>query len=166
MKEYISTIIYVSIFSIIIELILPNNKLKKYIGVLISLVIILILISPLIDVFNNEEIIKTISNTVQDIKLNVTGNVKSYDFSDYKDRIIFNSVKTKLEKEVLSGCQNEFKDKISVKDVKIGLNNNYEITEVDIYIEKVSDVFSAYEIISFIEAKYNIKDYLINILEE
>ena len=32
MKEYASTIIYICIFAIILELILPDNKLKKYVG--------------------------------------------------------------------------------------------------------------------------------------
>jgi len=35
MSEYISTIIYICVFCIILELILPENKLKKYIGVLV-----------------------------------------------------------------------------------------------------------------------------------
>ena len=41
MKEYISTILYVSIFSIILELILPDNKIKKYINSLIGLLIVI-----------------------------------------------------------------------------------------------------------------------------
>ena len=39
MTQYVSTIIYICVFSIILELILPNNKLKKYVSVLVSLVI-------------------------------------------------------------------------------------------------------------------------------
>ena len=167
MSNYISTIIYISIFCIILELILPHNKLKKYIGVLISLVVILTLVSPLIDFFDEEKIVNVLSKSIEDIKLNVgSTNNLSYDFEDYKERAVLSNVKEKLEAEILNTCKEKFENDFQVSRVDISLDENYEITGVTVYVKKVEEIFSAYRIINFLEEKYNIKDYLIEIVEE
>ena len=167
MSNYITTIIYICIFCIILELILPDNKFKKYIGVLISLVIILTLVSPLIDFLNEDKIVNVISNSIEDIKLNMTSsNNLSYDFSNYKDRIVLSSVKEKLENEIYTACKEKFLNDIDITKVEISLNDNYEINEVNIYAKRVNGIFSAYKIINFVEEKYNIKDFLIQVIEE
>ena len=167
MTNYITTIIYISIFCIILELILPDNKLKKYIGVLISLVIILTLVSPLIDFFNEDRIVEVISKSIDDIKLNVKSKDNlSYDFSDYKGRVVLSRVKEKLESEILNGCKQKFKADFEISKVDISLNADYEITSINIYVKKVNEINSAYRIINFLEEEYNIKDFLIQVIEE
>ena len=166
MKEYISTIIYICIFSIILELVLPDNKLKKYVGVLVSLVIILTLVTPVIDVLNEENVIQTISNTIETIQANTKIAATSYDFAALKDKTVLGSVKSSLEKELLDNCKEKFKAKVQISDVEINLDSNYEIASITLYSITKLDIVMVKEILSYLEDEYNIKDYLVEIVEE
>ena len=79
MKEYISTIIYVAIFSIILELILPNSKLKKYITSLIGLLVVITVSTPVINFLKNEDVILAISTAIDEITISKE-NFQEYDF--------------------------------------------------------------------------------------
>lgn len=163
MKEYISTIIYVCIFSIILELILPDNKLKKYVGVLISLIVILVLISPVVNFLKNEDIIATISSTVEDMNISLDNTI-SYNFEDYKDKVVLGNVKDKLEEEIENSCKEEFNN-VQIIDVKILLSTTYEIENLVIYTENIKEVETARNIITFIEEKYNINENITKVVQ-
>ena len=164
MSEYISTIIYICVFCIILELILPENKLKKYVKVLVSLVIILTLISPILNLFENEHVIATISNAIENIQSKV--DLKEYDFSNVQNRIILSSTKESIEQEILSKCKEKFGEKYSINKVKITLDNDFRISDIDIYVEHLEQVAFAGEIIDFIAGSYNIQADLINVIKE
>jgi len=164
MSEYISTIIYICVFCIILELILPENKLKKYIGVLVSLVIILTLVNPILNIFESKNVIATISNAIENIQSKV--ELKEYDFSGIQERIIFSSSKENIEKRIFTECKTNFKNKFEITGVKISLENDYAIKEIDIYVKTLPGVSSAGEIIDFVSYSYNINTELINVIKE
>ncbi len=164
MSNYISTIIYICVFCIILELILPENKLKKYIGVLVSLVIILTLVSPLVNLFESEQVIATISEAVDSIKSKI--EIKQYDFSNLKGRIIFSSTKENIEREIINSCTEKFSIKYEIRKVKINLTEDYIIQDIDIYVKKLPEVSMAGEIIDYVSKKYNISAELINVIRE
>ncbi len=164
MKEYISTIIYVCIFSVILELILPENKLKKYVGVLVSLVIIITLISPVIDVLKNEDVIATISSTIEDIQGKV--ETKKYDFNNLQNRLIFSSVKEKLEEEIYAKCKERFGLRYGIKKVKITLDEEYKLENINIYVGNLPEVSLASEIIDYLSSSYEIDAGVINVIRE
>lgn len=164
MSEYVSTIIYIAVFSIILQLILPNNKLKKYIGVLVSLVIILTLVSPVIDILKNEEVISVISNAVKTVQSNV--KIKQYNLVGFKDKIILSSTKENIEKEIHTSCVEKFGIKFSVTKVKINLSDDYTIEDIDIYVERLDSIADAGEIIDYIAKEYTIDASVINVIRE
>ena len=164
MGEYISTIIYICVFCIILELILPENKLKKYIGVLVSFVIILTLISPAMNLFESERVVATISNVVDSIKSKI--EVKEYNFSDLKNSIILSSTKENMQDEIAAKCKEKFGTKYSIRKVKITLTDNYLIEDIDIYVENLPEVRVAGEIIDYVAGTYNIQSDLINVIKE
>lgn len=53
LKEYAISIICVSILSVMLEIILPPKNYRKYISVIIGLVIMMVIISPLKNLFQN-----------------------------------------------------------------------------------------------------------------
>ena len=163
MSEYISTIIYICVFCIILELILPENKLKKYIGVLVSLVIILTLISPVLNLFESESVVVTISNAVDSIKSKM--EVKEYNFSNMKNKIILSSTKENIQKDILFKCKEKF-TKYNISKVKIRLTEDYLIEDVDIYVKNLPEVRVAGEIIDYVSGIYNIQSDLINVIKE
>jgi len=164
MSEYISTIIYICVFCIILELILPENKLKKYIGVLVSLVIILTLISPVLNLFENECVVATISNAIDNVKSKI--EVKEYNFSDVKNKIILLSTRDNMEKDILSKCEERFGTKYEISKVKMTLTDEYLIKAIDIYVKNLPEVRAAGEIIDYVCSTYTIQMDLINIIKE
>lgn len=164
MGEYISTVIYICVFCIILELILPENKLKKYISVLVSLVIILTLINPILNVIKNEDVVVTISQAIDGVKNKV--EVKEYDFSSTKNKIILSATRKNIEEEIKCKCKEKFGEKYVVSKVKISLTDKYLIQDVDIYVGRLPEVSMAGEIIDYVSEMYNIESGLINIIKE
>lgn len=166
MKEYISTIIYICIFSVILELILPDNKLKKYVNVLVAIVVILTLISPVLNFLENEDVIQTVSSAVASIKSEVNIEEIEYDFEDYKNKMIFNNVKSKLEEELYTSLKKEFKNLIQISGVEIELNDEYKIDKVIVTTGEFENLEVAKKIINFLKEEYNITDNIIEVAEE
>lgn len=164
MTEYISTIIYICIFAVILELILPNNKLRKYVGVLVTLIIILTLISPIISVLKNDEVVEVISSAISNVKSKV--KIKEYNFNGLQNRIIFSSVKEDIEREIYTACSESFDVKYGISKVKLELNDEYKIEHIDVYVKNLTQVANAGEIIDFIANQYEIDDSIINVIKE
>jgi len=163
MKEYISTIIYISIFSIILELILPNNKLKKYITGLIGLLVVIVISTPIINFLKNEDVILALSNAIDEINIS-SDEFKSYDFSKERDRIVSSSVKEMLEQEIKEACNNDLEE-YKISKVRINLDDEYKVEEINITASNITDVEDARKIINYITNTYNVKEQVINILK-
>lgn len=163
MKEYISTIIYISIFSIILELILPNNKMKKYIVSLIGLLIVIIVSMPVINFFKNEDVILALSTAIDEISFS-NETMHEYDFVKQRDRMVSSSVKDKLEEEILSSCNKDLKE-YSISKVRINLDDEYKVKEIDVFVKSINDVEDARKIINYITDTYNVKEQVINIIK-
>ena len=164
MQQYISTIVYICIFSVILQLILPDNKLKKYVGVLVSLIVILTLISPVIDVLNNDAVVETISSTLDNIQSNI--EIKERNTINLDSKIIFSSTKKKIENEIYTKCKEKFDSKFGIAKVKISLNAEYVVEYIDVYVNKLPEVAMAGEIIDYIATEYEIQADLINVIKE
>ena len=163
MKEYISTIIYIAIFSIILELILPNNKLKKYITSLIGLLVVLVISNPVINFLKNEDVVLAISTAIDELTIN-NEEIKAYDFSKERDRIINSSVKEKLEQEIKQACDKEL-SKYKINGVSINLDKEYKVEAINITASNVTDVEDARKIINYITDAYNVQEQVINIIK-
>lgn len=164
MAEYVSTIIYISIFCIILELILPENKLKKYVSVLASLIILLNLISPIVNLIKNNEVVYTISETINKLEENV--QVKQYDFNNLGNRLIFSSVRENLEEDIYTKCNNSINGKFKVSKVKINLTEEYMLKEINVYVQNLEEIAMAGEIIDYIADEYSVDSKIINIIKE
>lgn len=164
MQQYASTIIYICIFTIILELILPDNKLKNYVGVLVSLVIILTLLSPIVNLIKKDEVVAVISDAIESIQSKV--ETKEYDFSNLQNRLVFSSVKEEIENDIYLKCKEKFESKFGINKVKIILNEEYVVEDIDIYIDNLPEVAMAAEIIDYVAYKYSIEASVINIIKE
>lgn len=164
MKEYISTIIYICIFSVILELILPDNKLKKYVNVLASLIVIMTLISPVVNVLNNNDVVEVISSTLDNIQDKT--EVKEYNVSNIENRIIYSSVKEKLEEDIYTKCKQKWDKYFNIKKVEINLNKEYKLEEIQIYVCKISEVTSSAKLIDYISKEYEVNPRTIKVIKE
>lgn len=163
MKSYISTIIYICVFSIILELILPNSKLKKYIATLIGLLIIITLITPVFDFLKNNNITEVISNTLNKVADNNLEQKYKYDFSNLQNKMILNRTKESIEEDILKSCIQKFDKKI--KKVNIKLNDKYNIESIKVYVENIEEIYLANQIMEYITDKYNVQNEYIEVIK-
>ena len=97
MKEYVRTLIYISVFSIVLEIILPNTKLKKHISTMISILVVLVTISPVVKYIKQEDVLYTLSKAYSNIDITLENNKYISDIDVYsKEQIRLN---TKTPKE-------------------------------------------------------------------
>lgn len=162
MKDYIIGILYVAVFSLLIELILPNTKLKKYILTFVSLLLIINIIAPVVEILkakNVEDVLKDITDKIgKEADINIENS--SYDFSKYS---LTDSVKEKIEKSI--------KEKFGenrIQDVNILLDKEYKVEDVEIHIARGIEKMSNIEVSNFIQSlsdEYNIVQSKIKLIE-
>lgn len=156
-KNWINTLLMLGIFVIILQLIIPNTNLKKYINTLIGVLVIVTILSPVYDIFKNgnldESLEVVISNIDEFTKENKTSNNVDADSSDIQNELIISSMQEKVKENIL----NKFNEKnIEISNIKVVISKTYEITNIDIYINE--------EIMN--DKKYNVNQIIENIKEE
>lgn len=166
-KEYVTSILYISIFAIILELFLPKTKLKKYISSIISLLIILAIISPIFNIFTNENIENALDNAINALSNNNTASTSldSFDFSEYKNKVIVSRVKTNLEQEMLQEFSKSLGDVTTLKQVQVSLDDNYKIQAVTVYIDG-GNLNTIRIILDRIITQYNVPSSMLKVINK
>ena len=162
MKEYITTLIYISVFSILLELVIPSSKLKKYISTIISLVVLILVLTPVINVVKAENILEVLAGRVDEMNFNIINSSKEYDVNLYNNENINISVKNKIEQDIYYNCKQQGFEVIMVD---VTLTNEYLITDVNIYVSNISNVDAAKQIIRYVTETYNLKKNYISIIK-
>ena len=163
MKEYISTIIYVAIFSIILELILPSNKLKKYITSLTGLLIVIVIASPVLNFLKQGDVVFAISSAIESIG-EIDSTYSTYDFTKQRDKMINNSVKKRLEDTIYDSCINEFPS-YDILSVDIEIDEEYKVGAINVITKNIETVHDASLVINYITDTYNVQEQVINIIK-
>ncbi len=164
MQEYIRTLIYVSVFSILLEVILPETNLKKYISTMIALLIVLVTISPVVKIFKSEDLLATITNTYENIesKVYINDDFLNEEMSMYSNEQVKYNVKRKIELDIL----NRYIEKgVMVNRVEVTLNNEYLIETVNIYVSDMDTVDDAKELMKCVIEEYKLEKKCINIIK-
>ena len=164
MQEYIRTLIYISVFSIILEVILPETNLKKYISTMIALLIVFVTISPIVNLFKSEDLLETITNTYENMEFNVdiNNNFLNEEMSMYSNKQIKYNVKRKIELDIL----NRYNEKgVMVNKVEVVLNDEYLVETVNIYASDVNTVDEAKELMNDLIEEYKLEKKCINIIK-
>lgn len=171
MQQYIQGILYISIFIVIVELILPNSSLKKFITVIVSLIIIITVVSPIYNFATNEVIEK-----VDDV-INILSNPDDFssimdesdiDISEYSSKTILSRLKSSLEESILQSVSRDLTNVAEVDGVNINLDEKNHIEEITIYISnvKVDTIDEITEILDDIISKYNVPKNLLTIIKK
>ncbi|MEG1009639.1 MAG: stage III sporulation protein AF [Clostridia bacterium] len=144
-KIAVSSLLCLAIFITILELIMPENKFKKYIYSIVGIVTIITLISPFVNIYKNEDILKNVFKSVEMVD------------NSYKGE---NVVKEEFIKKFSNDITNKLKAKdIIVKKVDIELLEDFSIKKVVIYSNLKKD-----EIISFLISEYDLNKSNISVI--
>ncbi|MEG0074151.1 MAG: stage III sporulation protein AF [Clostridia bacterium] len=162
-KQWIYTIIGVSIFSILIELILPKGNLKKYIYVTMGMLMLAVIISPCVNMLKNENIEKSVTDVLSNIETK-NGDMdlkKIEEIGKEKDKLVMEQVVEKLTEDIKKRA---VAYSIDVDKVQVNINEKYEIEKINIYSkEEIKEVERIKSIIKYIAEAYNVDNKIINI---
>lgn len=182
LKNIVITLVTVLIFISAIEILAPNNKMKKYIKFALGLILISVILNPIINFLSNGQ--KGITDSIKNyegmfsedgskLNLNSVSNLNSNDKQDNKKQIFIDD----FDKNCDELLKNKFKDmnfksqldcdvdfnkvNLNIKKLKIGVSDNKVNKIKKVVIDKKSadvkeenDKYS--EIINYISSKLDV----------
>ncbi|MFA9397669.1 MAG: stage III sporulation protein AF [Clostridiaceae bacterium] len=135
LRNFIITLSTALIFITAIEIIVPNNALKKYVKFVLGLILISIVLNPIIKIINKESYIDYYNREVTSF-FNEDETKTDY----YKNTSIENT-KVKFKDNLETVCNNklkeEYKDNKTYSDFTIDYdeeNRSFYIESIDIYV--------------------------------
>lgn len=155
-KLWINSMLCIGIFVLFIKLIIPNNNLKKYIYSLIGIITIVTVISPVMDLLNDDSIETSLNQVINNISENDT-SIESANINKYQD-LNNQAVKKGFIDKLSSDIKTKLENKgVTVSEIEITLDNEYGIEKVDIKVEKYSSSCpNSNSVISFVKNEYDI----------
>jgi stage III sporulation protein AF len=138
LKNIVITLVTMLIFISAVELIAPNNKMKKYIKFILGLILISVILNPIVELISNGE-------------KNVAGSIDSYEsvFSQNKDKADLNTdtVKTNEDKEgnrkkafinnFNKNCDNLLKNQFKNMIFKSEIDCDVNFTDITLSVKKL-----------------------------
>ncbi len=165
-KNWISALLCIGIFISILELILPNSKIKKYIYVIVGIVTIITIISPGINLLKRDDIAKSVSAVVD----NLTGNVNinsGTNIEDYKK-----NQENMVKEAFIESFKKDIESKLTIKGIEVTevymtLSENYDVEKVQVKTKKLkgSLLNEINQIIDYINSEYDIAYSKIEVIE-
>lgn len=138
LKDWVSDICVTILFMTAIELVLPENSIKKYAKFVLGLIFIVVVINPIINFVNQD------NNLYKDITVNENYIDKFDDylennFEEYSDRVrktTLESFKDNLAKNCKALLENNFKkNKFNVEVSVVYENGDFKISEIIVRVE-------------------------------
>ncbi|QXM06017.1 stage III sporulation protein AF [Crassaminicella indica] len=142
LKSWILNIVTVVIFISIMEFILPNSSMKKYIKMIVGLLVMLVIINPILEFMHErvqleEDIFKTSSAiNKRELALNLD------QFKGTQQKQIIAIYKNNIEKHIKD--QIEFNNKVHVLSINSNIEENIESKEFG-NIKNLNILLSKYE---------------------
>ena len=166
-RNWISVLLCLGIFVTIIRLVIPKNNLRKYIYSLIGIITIISLVSPLIDIFKNNDMQDSIKSVLSNLDEQENVNVDTEKYSNVKEEAVKKSFIQSIKNDVKSKLEGK---SIVVKSVDVFISDNYDIEKIEINIEKIdtskASISSVTQIVKYINEEYDIGYSKIEVIEE
>lgn len=167
-KTWITSMLCIGIFVTFLQLIIPKTSLKKYIYSLIGIITLLTIISPIVDLMKNDYVNQGVRQVIASLSDDTEGYTSND--ADYKN-ITKNAVKKDMISKIKEDVTLKLKEQdIDVKDIYINLDENYNISVIEINIKKIntkiSNIMNANSVIDYIHKEYGIEYSNISVVEE
>lgn len=157
-KLWINSMLCIGIFILFIKLIIPKNNLNKYIYSMIGIITIITVISPITKFFKNNTIEESLNQVINNISdTSVSSNVESSNINKYQD-LNNQAVKMGFIEKLKEDIKTKLDSKgVVVKDIEITMNNEYEISKINIQVEKYSSLCKDKDsVATYIKNEYDI----------
>lgn len=191
LKQWIVSICTAVFFITAVQMILPDNKLKKYCKFTLGLILVVIILNPIVKLLNSEA---DIHRQIENSATYIFNENHEVDYDKYRQANLENTIKN-FEKNMEIQCskdlQDKYKDKkfntrvkasfveqdnsFKIDGVEIGLNDSsvkkvkkVEIGNDTVRVDKIQDFQDedAVEIKNYISSKYDIPENIIYVYKE
>lgn len=130
LSNFIITIVTTIIFMSAVEIIAPDNSMKKYIKFVLGLILISIMINPIVYLFTKgeQEIVATIKNYENSL------------YGNYESTIGINAVEDReqaIKENLNKNCEKLLSEEFSNKDFKSDIECSFDFENMTYSIEKV-----------------------------
>ena len=164
-RNWIVALLCLSILIVIIQLVIPKTNLRKYIYTLIGIITVITIISPVVDLLKKQDIKESIADVLSSFNTNDAAiSVNSSDLEEKKTGLV--------KVQFIDSIKQDIKDKlesknITVKSINVSVDDNYDITKLEIKILKSkTGIVSVNEIVKYVNNEYGIDYSKISIVEE
>lgn len=133
LKSFVTTITVISVFMVAIELILPENKLKKYQEFVLSLIVLSVILTPVIKIFTG---IKMNENIEFEVYKNIENSTEVFSESETNTSFII--------KRLEENCKKILEENFPKNKYKVEINgkvdlDTFNIAFDDIYIKVIEE---------------------------
>ena len=131
LNNFIITLVATMIFMTSIEIISPDNSMKKYIKFVLGLILISVMINPIIKFFTGgeQEVINRIKRYEDMLNLGVTNEGESKE--------VIEKQKEAFKSNLNSNCDNLLKEKFSDKNFKSDIKCNINLSDMTYSIDSL-----------------------------
>lgn len=136
LKEFVVTLVSTLVLITAVEIILPDNSMKKYSKFILGAMLIGVILNPIIKFFSNGE--ENIENTIKQYS---SVNFQQTQKEQNNKEIQKQSFKENISKNINNILKNEFTDMEFSNDIKCTVdleNMNVDIEELIVYVKKSS----------------------------
>ncbi len=155
-KSWIYLLIGISIISLLIELILPKIKIKKYIYMVVGILTSLILISPVVNILEEKNIEQTVSQVVNKLE-EESGYTKEEveEMLSKKNKIVLKSVVSKIKEDIKLKAKTYG---MNAENVSVSIDDKYEISEIVIESTDKLEIERIKAIIKYVAEMYKLEE--------
>ena len=131
LNNFIITLVATMIFMTSIEILAPDNSMKKYIKFVLGLILISVMINPIIKFFTGgeQEVINRIKRYEDMLNLGVTNEGESKE--------VIEKQKEAFKSNLNSNCDNLLKEKFSDKNFKSDIKCNINLSDMTYSIDSL-----------------------------
>lgn len=132
LKAFIINLVVTLIFISAIEIICPDNKMKKYIKFVLGILLMAVILNPIISFLTKGEVFlnEAISTYEDEMSVSALSPTDKEDNNNYTNE----SFKENLNKNIISLLKDKFKDLNFECDTECNINNNFTFEKVDVYV--------------------------------
>ncbi|OPF51592.1 stage III sporulation protein AF [Clostridium baratii] len=137
LKEFVITLVTTMILITAVELIAPDNSMKKYLKFVLGLILIVVILNPILKFFNVGE--NELKNSISSYEKNLKEKESDNDINVDSNKLREESFKNNFNKNCENMLKNEFKDmefkcevdcNVDFKGVK------FDISSINVYIKE------------------------------
>ncbi|OFI07592.1 stage III sporulation protein SpoIIIAF [Clostridium acetireducens DSM 10703] len=158
LKQWIINICTAVFFITAVEMILPNNSLKKYAKFVLGLILITVLINPIIKIFHKNFDINVYSKNIYE---NFDKSKHQEDLQEYKKNTLDNTVEV-FKSNIESLCENKLKEKYPNEKYKVSAKVQFDEGKEKFFINKIDVLVKSNKIEKIKKVKIDSKDRLAN----